>query len=185
MDDTQIVDLYWARSETAIAETEKKYGRYCHYIAYRILNSDEDAREVVNDTYLKAWETIPPQRPSPLKPYLGTISRRLALNRYTAQNAQKRGGQVALALEELAECIPNEDSGTELGESLALRQALNEFLRRLPRKTRKVFVRRYWYADTIAEIAEQYSMKESAVAMLLFRTRHKLKDYLEKEDFPL
>ncbi len=112
MEDNQIVDLYWARSESAISETEKKYGRYCHYIAYQILSSDEDAREVVNDTYLKIWNTILPRRPDPLKPYIGTISRQLALNRYEAQHTQKRGGQVSLVLDELSECIPDNAGGT-------------------------------------------------------------------------
>lgn len=93
VDDKQIVDLYWARSETAITETEKKYGRYCHYIAYQILLSDEDAKEIVNDTYLKVWNTIPPQRPAQLKPYVGMISRQLALDTYDAQHTKKRGGQ--------------------------------------------------------------------------------------------
>lgn len=114
MDDKQIVDLYWARSETAIEETEKKYGRYCHYIAYQILYNDEDAKEIVNDTYLKTWNTVPPQRPDPLKPYVGTISRQLSLNRYEAQNTQKRGGQVPLVLDELSECIPDNDSGADI-----------------------------------------------------------------------
>ena len=183
MEDKQIVDLYWARSETAIAETEKKYGRYCHYIAYQILYNDEDAKEIVNDTYLKTWNSIPPQRPDPLKPYVGTISRQLALNCYEAQNTQKRGGQLPLVLDELSECIPDNDSGIDIGESMALRDALNRFVRSLPDKTQNIFVRRYWYSSSISEIANDYSMKESSLTVLLLRTRKKLKEFLNKEGF--
>jgi RNA polymerase sigma-70 factor (ECF subfamily) len=183
MEDKQIVELYWARSESAISETEKKYGRYCHYIAYRVLENDEDAKEVVNDTYLKAWNTIPPACPDPLKPYVGTISRQLALNAYKGQNTQKRGGQVPLALDELAECIPDSDSGADIGESVALSDALSRFLWALPQRTRNVFIRRYFYMSPVAEIAHDFGMKQSSVTMLLLRTRKKLQNFLEKEGF--
>ena len=183
MEDKQIVDLYWARSETAISETEKKYGRYCHYIAYQILYSDEDAKEIVNDTYLKTWNTVPPQRPEPLKPYVGTISRQLALNRYEAQNTKKRGSEVLFILDELSECIPDHDSGIDIEESFALRDALNRFVRSLPDKTQNIFVRRYWYSSSISEISKDYSMKESSLTVLLLRTRKKLKEFLNKEGF--
>lgn len=185
MDDKQIVDLYWQRDESAIEETDKKYGRYCHYIAYHILADDEDAKEIVNDTYLKTWNTVPPNRPDPLKPYLGTISRQLSLNRLEAQHAQKRGGQVALALDELAECIPDTDSGADIGESVALSDALTRFLWGLPERTRILFVRRYFYMSPVAEIAADFSMKESAVTMLMLRTRRKLAHFLKKEGFDL
>ena len=185
MEDKQIVELYWARSETAISETEKKYGRYCHYIAYQILCNDEDAKEIVNDTYLKTWNTVPPQRPDPLKPYVGTISRQLSLNRYEAQNTQKRGGQVQIVLDELSECIPDNDSGADIGESVALSDALNRFIWALPQRTRNIFVRRYFYMSTIAEIAKDFSMKESNVTMHLLRTRKKLEQFLKKEGFDL
>ena len=182
MEDKQIVDLYWERSESAIAETEKKYGRYCHYIAYRILENDEDAKEIVNDTYLKTWQTIPPKRPASLKPYVGMISRQLALNAYEEKHTQKRG-QITLVLDELAECLPSEDEDWNAVSGVALHDSLNTFLRRLPPKTRNVFIRRYWYTSSIAEIAKEYSMRESAVAMLLLRTRNKLKTHLQKEGF--
>ncbi len=185
MEDKQIVELYWARSETAISETEKKYGRYCHYIAYQILYNDEDAKEVVNDTYLKTWNTVPPQRPDPLKPYVGTISRQLALDVYKEQHAQKRGGQVLLVLDELSECIPDNDSGADIGESVALSDALNRFMWALPGRTRNIFVRRYFYMSTVAEIAKDFSMKESNVTMHLLRTRKKLEQFLKKEGFDL
>ena len=185
MEDKQIVELYWARSENAISETEKKYGRYCHYIAYQILYNDEDAKEVVNDTYLKTWNTIPPKRPDPLKPYVGTISRQLALDVYKKQNAQKRGGQVSLVLDELSECIPDNDSGADIGESVALSDALNRFMWALPQRTRNIFVRRYFYMSSVAEIAKDFSMKESNVTMHLLRTRKKLEQFLRKEGFDL
>ena len=185
MEDQQILDLYFARAESAISETDKKYGRYCHYIAYRILENDEDAKEIVNDTFLKAWNTIPPNRPDPLKPYVGMISRQLSLDRYEMYHAQKRGGELTLVLDELALCIPDADSREDIGESVALTEALNRFVHSLPRKAQKVFVRRYWYTGSISEIAKEYGMKESSVTVLLLRTRKKLKAFLEKEGFHL
>ena len=183
MDDRQIVELYWARSEAAISETDKKYGRYCHYIAYQILSNDEDAKEIVNDTYLKIWNTVPPQRPDPLKPYVGTISRQLALNAYKAQHAQKRGGQASPILEELSECIPSPDNGEDIENSVAFSDMLSRFLWALPKKVRMIFVRRYFYMSSISDIARDLSMKESNVTMHLHRTRKKLQDFLEKGGF--
>ena len=185
MDDQQILDLYFARSESAITETDRKYGRYCHSIAYNILEDHEDAKEIVNDTYLKAWNTIPPNRPDPLKPYVGMISRHLSLDRYEEYHTQKRGGQVPLVLEELAECIPDNDSREDIGESVALKEALAKFIRSLPDKTQRIFLRRYWYASSAAEIAEEFGMRENSVNVLLHRTRKKLKDHLQKEGFDL
>lgn len=185
MEDQQIIDLYFARSESAITETDRKYGRYCHSIAYNILEDHEDAKEIVNDTYLKAWNTIPPNRPDPLKPYVGMISRHLSLDRYEEYHTQKRGGQVPLVLEELAECIPDNDSREDIGESVALKDALAKCIRSLPDKTQMIFLRRYWYASSVAEIAEEYGMRENSVNVLLHRTRKKLKDHLQKEGFDL
>ena len=185
MEDQQILDLYFARSESAITETDRKYGRYCHSIAYNILEDHEDAKEIVNDTYLKAWNTIPPNRPDPLKPYVGMISRHLSLDRYEEYHTQKRGGQVPLVLEELAECIPDNDSREDIGESFALKDALARFIRSLPDKTQMIFLRRYWYASSVTEIAEEYGMRENSVNVLLHRTRKKLKDHLQKEGFDL
>ena len=182
MDDKQILNLYVARSESAICETEKKYGNYCYTIAYRILENDGDAKEIVNDTLLKAWNTIPNSRSDSLKSYVGMISRQLSLDRYEQYHAQKRGGQVALVLDELAECIPSGDSGEDIGESVALKEALNKFVWSLPERTQIVFVRRYWYSCSISEIAQDLHMKESAVTVLLLRTRKKLKEFLKKEE---
>ncbi len=184
LDDKQIVDLYWARSERAITETDKKYGRYCHYIAYQILADNEDAEEIVNDTYLKTWNTVPPNRPDPLKGYVGMISNQLALDRYNAKKTERRGGgKLILLYRELDECVADEEGSADIGELFALQDALNRFLQSLPRRTRNIFVQRYWYATSISEIAKRHGIKENAVAMLMFRTRQKLRDFLRKEGF--
>lgn len=182
MDDSKILDLFWKRSEDAIEETDKKYGRYCKYIADRILENEEDALEVKNDTYLAAWNTIPPKRPEPLKHYLGALCRNIAMNRRKAQKRQKRDGNVSLILNELEECIPENDGDTMV-DSLVLRDALNRFVRSLPSRTQKAFLLRYWYACTIDEVASELSIKESNAAVLLLRTREKLKEFLVKEGF--
>ncbi len=182
MNDHNIVQLYWTRSEQAIRETDRKYGRYCHYIAYSILQNDSDAEEIVNDTYFKAWESIPPARPNPLRGFLGQLCRRLALDRYDRIHAEKRGGgQVTLVLEELSECVAGFEDDPDA--SIDLTAALNRFLSSLPDRTRNIFVRRYWYLSPIAEIAKEYGMKESGVTVLMLRTRKKLKEYLSKEGF--
>ncbi len=183
MDDARIVDLFFARDESAISETQAKYGRYCLYIAASILGNDEDAKEIVNDTYLKLWNTIPPNRPEQLKPYVGMVSRQLSLDRYERYHAQKRGGQLPTVVGELAECVSAGDGGENVGDSVALRDALNRFVRSLPDRTQDVFIRRYWYASPVAEIAEAYGMKFSSVTVLLLRTRKKLKAFLKKEGF--
>ena len=185
MEDNQIIDLFFERSEAAISETDKKYGHYCHYIADRILQNEEDSKEIVNDTYLKAWNTIPPNRPNPLKSYLGMITRQLSLDRYEKNHTKKRGGQVNILLDELSECIPDNDSGNDIGESIALTDALNRFIWSLPEKEQKVFIRRYWYSSEISEIAREYGMKESNITVTLLRTRRKLKDFLSKEGFDI
>lgn len=182
MDDKKILDLYWMRSEAAISETANKYGRYCHFIAFNILRNNEDSQECVNDVYLKAWKTIPPQRPSRLSVFLGKITRNLSLNLYKKQNAEKRGnGQIPLVLDELQECIPTADSTKQAIDELILTEILNRFLSSLPAETRKIFMRRYWYLSSVKEIAEDFHIGESKVKMLLLRSRNKLKMLLEKE----
>jgi len=186
VNDDKILALYLERSEQAIAETEKVYGRYCHYIAYTILRCDEDAEEIVNDTWLKAWQVIPPQKPNPLKGFLGQITRRLSINRLELLTAQKRGGgQYALTLEELAECIPSNHNGEEIPHMAALTDTLNRFLRGLSADARRVFIRRYWYASSVSEISKDFSMSESKVKSMLLRTRKKLRNTLEKEGYDL
>ena len=186
MDDQKIIDLYWARSETAISETAQKYGRYCHSIAFNILHDREDSEECVNDTFFNAWNTIPPQRPSRLSAFLGKITRNLSLNKWEQYHAEKRGcGQVPLALEELRDCIPALGNVEQAADDLVLTEILNQFLSMLPKDRRKIFMRRYWYMDTIKEIAKGYSMSESKVKMSLLRSRNELKQLVEKEGFAL
>ncbi len=185
MDDNQIVALFWSRDEAAITESGVKYGKYCHYIAYQILNNEEDAQEIVNDTYLKAWSTIPPRKPTSLKSYLGMIVRQLSANRVDRITAEKRGnGQLPLVLDELSECIPAEREDCKI-EAAQLQEALNRFLHSLPKKTCNIFIRRYWYVSSISEIAKEYGMKENSVTVLILRTRNKLKDFLLKEGFEI
>lgn len=183
MEDKQIVDLYWARDEAAIAETDRKYGRYCHYIAYQIVSCHEDAEEIVNDTWLRTWNAIPPQRPDPLKPFIGAISRNLALDVWREKHAEKRDGQVPLALEELSDCVSDPNAQSDVGADAALADALNRFLRSLPAETRSLFVRRYFYMSPLSELARDFGMKESGAAMRLLRVRRRLADYLKKEGF--
>ena len=181
MNDKEIISLYLARDESAIAETDKKYGKYCHYIAFSILRNECDAEEIVNDTYIKTWNSIPPNEHDPLKPYVGRISRQRARDRDDRYNAQKRSGQIELAIEELGECIPDRSDCESIGDSIALTDALNRFLASLDDKPRAIFLRRYWYGCPLSEIAEMMKMKESAVAVSLMRTRNKLKKHLNKE----
>lgn len=181
MDDGQIVALYWARAESAIAETAKKYGKYCHAIAYNILHNKEDAEECVNDTYMRAWSGMPPQRPNRLSAFLGKITRNLSLNQYEKYTAEKRGsGQAPLALEELRDCVPAAGSVEQVIEDAALLELFNQFLAALPADTRKIFLRRYWYFSPLKEIAAEYGFSESKVKMMLLRARNDLRQRLEE-----
>lgn len=182
MEDKNIIQLFFERSETAIAETAAKYGKLCHTIAYNILYNEEDSEECVNDTYMKAWEVIPPQIPDKLAAFLGKITRNLAISRYRHNSSKKRGGgQMALALEELEECIPDKNSTEQAISDKLFLERMNAFLEHLPAEKRKVFMQRYWYLRPISEIAEEFSMSESKVKMILHRTRNTLKEVLEKE----
>lgn len=182
MTDEQIIALYWERSERAIAETQDRYGRYLLTVARGILTDERTCEEVVNDTYAKAWTSIPPQRPDPLKGFLARITRQISINRLKENARQKRGGgQYDLALEELLQCVPA--SGEDLAEVTALRDALNRFLRQLPQEKRRVFIRRYWYLDSVSQIAGQYGISESKVKSMLMRTREQLREFLKKEGF--
>lgn len=186
MEDGEIVDLYWARDENAIIETQIKYGRYCYCIAHNILYNKEDSEECVNDTYLNAWNAMPDLRPNRLSTFLGKITRNLSLNRWERYNAAKRGsGQVVLALDELHECVPARDSADQIVDDLALAEILDRFLAGLPKEKRMIFMRRYWYMSPIAEIAADYSMGESKIKMSLLRTRKELRQLLEKEGVSL
>lgn len=182
MDDREIIELYWVRSESAIVQTAEKYGRYSNSIAYAILRNFEDSEECVNDTYIKVWNSIPPQRPSNLAAYIARITRNLSLDKYRASTAEKRGaGHTETVLSELQYCIAGFDDGREFEDQLALVDVLNIFLGSLSPQSRKVFMRRYWYFSSIKEIANEYHMTEGKVKMLLLRTRRELKKYLERE----
>lgn len=186
MDDSEIVALFFARSEAAIAETTKKYGKYCHSIAFHILHNDEDAEECVNDTYLNAWNSIPPHRPSCLRTFLGRLVRNLSLNKYKQLTAKKRGeGQLPMIIEELYECIPANNLTENIPETLVLTDVFNRFLGSLPETQRRIFMRRYWYFGSIKEIAKEYSMSEGSVKMSLLRARNGLKELLQKEGISL
>ena len=176
MNDSQIVALYWARNEQAIAKTRVKYGQYCYAIAFNILHRNEDAEESVNDTYLDAWNAMPPHKPSVLSTFLGKITRRISLDRLRRNNAEKRGGgQVALSLDELGECIPDGKSIDDELQAEELSKRIDSFLRSLPSAQRSVFICRYWFFDPIADIAKQFGYTESKVKATLRRTLEKLK----------
>ena len=182
MEDKNIIQLYFERSEAAISETAVKYGKLCHTIAYNILYNEEDSEECVNDTYMKAWEVIPPQIPEKLAAFLGKITRNLAISKYRHNSSLKRGGgQVDLALEELEECISDQNTTEQAVSDKLFVEQLNKFLEDLSAEKRKVFMQRYWYLRPIHEIAEEFSMSESKVKMILHRTRNTLKEALEKE----
>lgn len=186
MEDKQIIDLYWERSEKAITATAEKYGQYCRSIANNILHNKEDVEECVNDTYLCAWDSIPPNRPNRLAAYLGKITRNLSLNRVKYYNAERRGlGQTELVLSELEGCISAENSVEQQLDEMFLVKAIESFLYAQPIEKRNIFIRRYWYMTPIKEIAKAYHMSESKAASLLFRMRNELKRYLEKEGISL
>ncbi|MCM1112892.1 MAG: sigma-70 family RNA polymerase sigma factor [Muribaculum sp.] len=182
MKDTEILDLYWERNEHAIAETQKSYGNYCYSIAYHILRAREDSEECVNDTWLRAWNAIPPSRPQRLALFLGTITRNLSFDRWKYKNTLKRGnGEMEVTLDELAECVPAAGSTEDAVEEAQLQRSLNVFLGTLKERERNVFLRRYWYAEEYQEIADRYGLKLNTVKTTLFRVRGKLKAYLEQE----
>lgn len=182
MEDSQIVSLYWQRNEQAIHATSAKYGRYCYRIAYNILSNQEDSEESVNDTYMKAWECMPPHRPSVLSAFLGKITRRISLNMRHNKSREKRGGgEIPVALDELSECIPSEADVERSVELKELSCAINGFLCTLPDTERDVFVCRYWFLASVQEISTKFAFSESKTKSMLFRTRNKLKRHLQEE----
>lgn len=175
--DNYIIELFCRRDELAVKEIAAKYGHYCTKIAMNILGDARDAEEAVNDAYLQAWNSIPPTRPDSLSAYVGRITRNLSINKYNARNTQKRrGGEYALSIEELNDCIPQKVS---TDSDNALSQCINAFLQRQKQENRMIFVCRYFYFDCIAEIAKRYGKSESKIKSTLFRMRNKLKQYLE------
>ncbi len=184
MDDSKIVALYFARNEQAIQQTDATYGRRLFSLANNIVKNDQDAEESVSDTYLRAWETIPPQQPKFFFAYLARICRNFALKKLDWKNAEKRKAEVVSLTQEMEMCIPDTKRDREI-ESRELGVLLDRFLRTLTPGNQMVFMRRYWYVDTIGEIAARYHLSESAVQMRLSRTKAKLCTYLEKEGIHL
>lgn len=182
MDDETILELYFVRDQRAIQETDQKYGSYCRRIACRILASREDAEECVNDTWLQAWNTIPPQRPRYFQAFLGRVTRNLSLDLWERRRAKKRGGgQTELLLSELEGCLPSPDGPERQLEAQELGEVLSRWLARQPKKNRVAFVRRYWYADSLAETAERIGCSTAAAKSLLHRMRGNLREYLDEE----
>lgn len=184
MEDREIVELYWARNQRAIPETAKKYGSYCTTIAKNILGSNEDAEECVNDTYLGAWNAMPPHRPGTLSTFLGKITRNLSLARYRRSTAEKRGGgELPAVFDELSEAVSGRDDVEGEVDRQELIRAINEFLKTLSPEKRRIFLCRYWYTDSISDIARRCNMSEGAVTMTLSRLRAKLKVHLRERGF--
>ena len=181
LEDERILELYWARNTQAIHETSEKYGSRLSQLSTRLLRAKEDAEECVNDTYLGTWNAIPPQRPSYFFAFLAKLCRNIACNKLDWLNAAKRRAEVVELTDELAACIPNPEDERQR-ESRELGEALNRFLESLPQENRLIFMRRYWYMDSVHEIAARYGFGESRVKTSLFRTRQKLREYLEKEE---
>lgn len=183
MTDTEIVTLFFSRQEQAILCAQQQYGSYCRSLIRRILGCREDTEECMNDLWLKAWASIPPNEPKDLKLYLAKIGRNLACSRLREQTADKRSAQAIVLLEELEECLPGGHSAEEEVYGLELRQTINTFLQELPRRECDMFIRRYFYAEAIGDIAGRYGLRENSVCVTLHRTRAKLRDYLKQEGY--
>ncbi|MBE6608441.1 MAG: sigma-70 family RNA polymerase sigma factor [Ruminococcaceae bacterium] len=184
MQDNEIVELFWQREQTAILQTSAKYGKSLENTSYAILHSWEDAQECVQDTYFAAWNSMPTDRPDYLGAYLMKIIRNLSLNLYRKQHAQKRNTGITLIYEELSECIPDSDEGVfESMESGALAKIINSFLEGLDKEKRIVFVRRYFYSDSVKDISDKLSISESKVKSMLMRLRRNLAEVISREGF--
>lgn len=184
MEDAQIIELYWQRDGAAIEKTDEKYGSYCYTVANRILCSHEDSEECVSDTWLRAWNAMPPQRPQLLKMFLAAITRNLSFDRVKAAQAAKRGGGVLeVALDELAECADGRQSVESEAMASALGDCINTFLQTLPARERGVFLRRYFFVESAAEIAQRYALTPNGVNVMLHRTRQKLREALVREGY--
>lgn len=182
--DQEIIALYFARDEQAIDETGKKYGSYCYTVAQRIVRVHEDAEECVSDTWLRTWNAIPPKRPDILKMFLAKITRNLALNRWEMRRAEKRGGgETALVIDELAECVAGSSSPESEVLASELGASIDAFVRALPERDGNVFLRRYFYNETPEEIAGRYGLTANNVSVILHRVREKLRVHLTKEGY--
>lgn len=181
MQDSEIVRLYFERNEEALKETAKRYGSFCKAIALRILGNPEDSEECVNDTYFRAWNTIPPKNPSNLGAYLGRIARNLSFDKYRQRNAEKRGGgETALILDELSEITSGVDETFSELEGKELSRAINSFLDTLKPEHRSVFVQRYWHAYSVGEISRKHGISEGNASVILSRARKSMKAYLSE-----
>lgn len=185
MDDNVIIEMFWQRIEDAIRCTSEKYGKYLLKIALNILHRNEDAEECTNDTYLAAWNQIPPNRPNKLLAYLGRITRNIAMDKLDYLSAKKRNSQFDVLLSELEECLSSSHTVEGEYEAGEIAGVISRFLKTTDTNTRNVFIRRYWFSDSILEIADKYDMSESKIKSMLFRTRNKLKVYLEKEGYTI
>lgn len=180
MDDEEIIALFFARDERAIQQTDAVYGRRLFSLAYRILCNTQDSEESVSDTYMKAWTLIPPNRPNYFYAYLAKICRFFALDKFDWNHAEKRKAVIVSLTDEMGQCIPDRSSDMQL-ESRELGRLITQFLARISQEKRLIFMRRYWFHDSIAEIAQRYGFSESKVKMRLQRTRNQLAAYLSKE----
>jgi len=186
MQDEKIVELYFSRDELALKETENKYGKYLFKIAFGILADISDSEESVNDTYLAAWNSIPPNKPSLLSTYLGKLTRRISVDIFRKKSSKKRNGsQYALSITELEDCVKSNENMEEDMENKALGLAINDFLRTLSKESRVLFVSRYYFCDSLKDAAKSLGITEGKAKSTLFRTRQKLKDYLLKEGFEI
>lgn len=184
MDDNEIVNLYFERDEDAILHTKEKYGSRLRLLSYRIVNDTQIAEECENDTYVQAWNSIPPNEPrSYMYAFLARIIRNLSLNRCRNQNRLKRNASICELSEELEECLPSPDDVEGKIDDMAFSAVLNKFLGELSEEKRNVFLRRYWYTDSISDISKRFDFSETKVKTILFRCRNKLREYLEKEGF--
>lgn len=184
MEDTQIIDLYWQRDDSAISCTDEKYGAYCYTVAHRILESPQDSEECVNDTWLRAWNSMPPQRPQRLRMFLAAITRNLSLDRVRGRLTQRRGGgSLDLALEELEGCVSGSPEVEDEAIARELGSSIDRFLATLTQRNRSIFLRRYFFLDTAEDIARRYGITAGAVTASLHRTRQKLREHLKKEGY--
>lgn len=183
--DKKIIELFFARSEQAVTELADQYGAGCRRIANNILNNESDAEESVNDTYLAAWNTIPPQKPNPLRSYIYRIVRNIATARYHKNTAQKRNSSYDVALDELEACLASSDTPENQLSAKQLTEQINRFLAQLEKENRILFVRRYWYGDSVSKIAQETGMRSNTVSVRLARMRSELKRNLEKEEMQI
>ena len=181
MDDSKIIELFFERSEQAIVELSKKYGNTCYKIAVNILKNDSDAEECVNDTYLGVWNTIPPQKPKPLLTYICRIARNISIKRYHQNTAKKRNSYYDVALDELEACLPSSIMVQDEASAKELTSLIDDFLGGLDKTNRIMFVRRYWFSDSISDIATRFNLSKHAVTVRLSRTRERLRQYLIKK----